>query len=128
MIQSIKDKRLRRELRRLDFETKWTEGENVVLVPEFNLAVHVTDLYPFRCPVVEIDGLPEKEYVAKFEETTGATLPILNTYASSWCPVFGVRELVKDYVMLKDHMDRIIQRTDPPLFSNSPTSTSTIGS
>lgn len=128
MLQSIKDKRLRRELPRLNYETKWEEGENVVQVPEYNIAVQVTDLYPFRCPTLEIDGLSEKDYVAKFEEMTGVTMPVMNTYASSWCPVFGVDEIVKDYLMLKDHMDMIMQRTEPPLFSNSPTSTSTSGS
>ena len=90
MLQSIKDKRLRRELPRLNYETKWEEGENVVQVPEYNIAVQVTDLYPFRCPTLEIDGLSEKDYVAKFEEMTGVTMPVMNTYASSWCPVFGV--------------------------------------
>jgi len=128
MIRSIKDKRLRQELPRLSYNTRWTDGENAVEFVDHNFTVRVTEWYPFQCPTLEIEGLDEKEYVKRFEEQNMVNIPVLNRIVDAWCPVFGMKEMVDHYFFLKNYMDNTIQRIEPPLFSNSPTSTSTTGS
>jgi len=104
-MSSIKDKRLRREIERLPFEVVWDDGDNVIYVPEHSLTITVCDWYPFRFPIVQIGGVSQEEFVKNFETTHGVAVDLSNTYTSRWCPVFGLKEVVDDYLKLAGRME-----------------------
>jgi hypothetical protein len=95
---SLRDKRLLRELPLLPYKTEWNVGENVVLVPENKLTIHVSSWYPFRCPTVEFNGEPENVYFDKFAVSKESRRRIRD----DWCPCYGIKEIVDDF--LKEQM------------------------
>jgi hypothetical protein len=119
---SIKDKRLRKEVPLLPYETIWMDGSNELLVPKYCMKISVTPWYPFRYPSMTIDNIPEAEYILQLQKNVDE-----KRITEVWCPSYGIREFVDNFLRLYPNNLNVIQLTEPPDFSNSETSTSTTG-
>ena len=104
---SIKNKRLRIELTRVPFETVWVDGSDKILVTEHNLTIFVTDLYPFRCPQIEINGDKEEVFVQTFQKENNVVFTMEDRLFDRWVPSFGVYEIVQEHVRLLNRMDEL---------------------
>jgi hypothetical protein len=123
MTLSIKNKRLRREVPLLPYETKWQDGDNVLYIPLYSMKITVTDWYPFRFPKLVIDGVDEADYIKLIPDHKNK-----KRITEQWCPSYGIREFVDDFLQI--YGVAILnnkQATLPPDFSNSLTFTSTTG-
>jgi len=119
---SLKNKRLRKEVPLLPYETKWVDGENDLYIPQYKIKISVTDWYPFRHPTMTIEGVPESEHVLCRQKAVNE-----KRITEVWCPSYGIRDFVDNFLLLYPPNLITIQPTEPPDFSNSETSISTTG-
>ena len=92
---SIKNKRLRKEIPLLPFKVEWVDGEDTIYIPEYKMKISVTDWYPFRFPTLTIDGMEEADYLKHLLDQNA---PPLRRITEVWCPSYGIREFVDDFV------------------------------
>lgn len=133
---SIRNKRLIREIPRLDYNLSWDENWQtkdlaIVTTTRQNMLITIslTHTYPFQCPVLRVKGI---EYISwflkenikfkKMKDELNVVIPCICCYSltCSWTPSLGIKDMIQEFdkhyelyqTLVKFHIIYKIERFD----------------
>lgn len=133
---SIRNKRLIREIPRLDYNLSWDENwqtKDLAIVKTTRqnmlITISLTHTYPFQCPVLRVKGI---EYISwflkenikfkKMKDELNVVIPCICCYSltCSWTPSLGIKDMIQEFdkhyelyqTLVKFHIIYKIERFD----------------
>jgi ubiquitin-protein ligase len=85
----------------------WEDGSDKIFVPDYNLTILVNDIYPFRCPSIEINGEKEDVFIKTFEKENNVNFTMEDRLFDRWVPSLGVYEIVEEHIRLLRRMEEL---------------------